>query len=555
MLLLEGIFVYLNSNVLSNLYKQRVKATLKQDTIFVKIVAKDYPHEKYGELFENSGIRFTLINPYGKVEFDSQNISREDYMDNHLDRKEVEEALNVGEGFDIRKSKTLGPTFAYYTTTFKNKYGESFIIRIARNYTKEKQEIVKFLALQILFFLILNFAIHFFYRNYIKRDFYKKINLMKSFLKSGENSTANYIKEEKWFFELWTVLKEWQKKNLENIKTLDHERQTLSLVIDSIDIFIGLLDSEGRFKVKNNVLEDIVDFKRQKYMVAIKYIEIIDIIKKGINQKISISEEVYIQSIKRYFLVTFKVIEFRDEFLITIKDITNRRNASEIQKNFISNVSHELKTPLTNIKGYLIALDGAPDEMRNKFMKVIKENVEKLENIVLDFLNISKIESSNLLNIERVSIDNIINRVDSILQVLIEKKNGKVDYNVRLKNQKNIVKMDVNRVVTILKNLIENGLIYNKNENPEIEVEITEIDDRYIFNVSDNGIGIPASEQYKVFDRFYRVDKSRNRNSGGTGLGLSIVKSLVEQCGGKITVKSSENRGTTFKFFILKDKN
>lgn len=518
-------------------------------------MAKDYPHEKYGELFENSGIRFTLINPYGKVEFDSQNISREDYMDNHLDRKEVEEALNVGEGFDIRKSKTLGPTFAYYTTTFKNKYGESFIIRIARNYTKEKQEIVKFLALQILFFLILNFAIHFFYRNYIKRDFYKKINLMKSFLKSGENSTANYIKEEKWFFELWTVLKEWQKKNLANIKTLDHERQTLSLVIDSIDIFIGLLDSEGRFKVKNNVLEDIVDFKRQKYMVAIKYIEIIDIIKKGINQKISISEEVYIQSIKRYFLVTFKVIEFRDEFLITIKDITNRRNASEIQKNFISNVSHELKTPLTNIKGYLIALDGAPDEMRNKFMKVIKENVEKLENIVLDFLNISKIESSNLLNIERVSIDNIINRVDSILQVLIEKKNGKVDYNVRLKNQKNIVKMDVNRVVTILKNLIENGLIYNKNENPEIEVEITEIDDRYIFNVSDNGIGIPASEQYKVFDRFYRVDKSRNRNSGGTGLGLSIVKSLVEQCGGKITVKSSENRGTTFKFFILKDKN
>ena len=203
-------------------------------------MAKDYPHEKYGELFENSGIRFTLINPYGKVEFDSQNISREDYMDNHLDRKEVEEALNVGEGFDIRKSKTLGPTFAYYTTTFKNKYGESFIIRIARNYTKEKQEIVKFLALQILFFLILNFAIHFFYRNYIKRDFYKKINLMKSFLKSGENSTANYIKEEKWFFELWTVLKEWQKKNLANIKTLDHERQTFSLVIDSIDIFIGL---------------------------------------------------------------------------------------------------------------------------------------------------------------------------------------------------------------------------------------------------------------------------------------------------------------------------
>lgn len=550
-LVLEGIFIYLNSSVLSNLYAQREKETLKQDTIFVRMLAEDYPHEKYKDIFADSKLRFTLIDTQGKVEFDSKNISREEHMDNHLERKEVEEALKNGEGFDIRKSKTMGQVFAYYTTIFTNNYGEEFVIRTSSNYSKEQNDIKKFLALQVVFFIILNFAIHFFYKNYIKRDIYKKIGLVKRFLESGENSNASYIKEEKWFFELWTVLKEWQKKNLDNIKNLEQERKTLSIVFESIDIFIGLLENDGRFKIKNGVLDDIVDFRLDRYMEAIKYIEIINIVKKGMSEKIQINEEVYIQSIKRYFLVTMKPIEFRDEFLITMKDITSRRQASEVQKTFISNVSHELKTPLTNIKGYLIALDDAPESMREKFLKIIKENVEKLENIVLDFLNISKIESSNLLNIEETDINRVIKRVKSELEGIIEKKHAEINFHAEfLKNKK--IKIDINRITTILKNLIENGIIYNVSDPPVIDIKIREEEDRYNFSVSDNGIGVPLDEKHKIFDRFYRIDKARTSNLGGTGLGLSIVKSLVEQCGGKISVKPGKNYGSIFEFYILK---
>ena len=550
-LILEGIFVCLNSSVLSDLYAQRAKERLKQDSIFVKLLAEDYPHDKYKEIFSDSDLRFTLIDMDGKVEFDSKNISREEYMDNHLHRKEVAQALKSGEGFDIRKSKTMGQVLAYYTTMFKNKFGERFIIRTSSNYSGEQSDIRKFLALQILFFIILNYAIHFFYKNYIKRDIYKKIGLVKRFLESGENSNASYIKEEKWFFELWTVLKEWQKKNLDNIKNLQQERMTLSIVFESIDIFIGLLESDGKFKIKNGVLDDIVDFKLDRYMEAVKYIEIINIIKRGMKENIDISEEIYIQSIKRYFLVTIKPIEFRDEYLITIKDITNRRQASEVQKTFISNVSHELKTPLTNIKGYLIALEDAPESMRDRFLTIIKENVEKLENIVLDFLNISKIESSNLLTIEEIDVDRVIKRVESELNGIVEKKHAKIEYDIDLLNGRKM-RIDLNRISTILKNLVENGIIYNSSPKPCIRVGISEQEDRYSFSVSDNGIGIPLDEQFKIFDRFYRVDKARTSNLGGTGLGLAIVKSLVEQCGGKISVKPGENEGSVFEFYVLK---
>lgn len=550
-LIIEGIFVSLNSRILSNLYQERAKQTLKQDIIFIKKLAEDYPHEKYGEIFAGSELRFTLIDLNGKVEYDSMN-NHEESMDNHLERKEVQEAIEQGEGFDIRESKTMGYVLAYCTVKFKNNFGEEYIIRTSSNYSKELRQIKEFLMVQIGFFLALNFAIHYFYKNYIKRDFYNKIRKMRKFLESGERENISYLKEEKWFFEFWNVLKEWQSRNLDNIERLEKERKTLSLVISSVDIFIGLLDKDGKFVIKNSVLSYLIDYTREKYMECIKYIEIIDIIKKGITEKKNIKEEVFVQGLKRYFIVTLKHLEFSSKMLITIKDITSTRKAVEVQKSFISNVSHELKTPLTNIKGYLIALEDAPEPMREKFINVIKGNVEKLENIVIDFLNISKIESSNILNITQVSIEKIKNNINTTMEMLLEKKGASIEYVIELNDENGYIKVDFDKIIMILKNLVENGIIYNKSEKPFVKIEIREKVDRYEFSVTDNGIGIPLDEQYKVFDRFYRVDKARTTNLGGTGLGLSIVKNLVEKYGGKITITSEEKKGTKFEFFVSK---
>lgn len=552
-LILEGIFIGINSKILSNLYQERAKQILKEDTILVKLVAEGNPRTKYQELFSNNALRFTLVDLTGKVVFDSKKTEEEEKrMDNHLQREEIQEAIEKKESFTIRYSETFDTVMAYYAVSIKNSVGEEYILRIASEYSKELLQIREFLLVQIVFFLILNYVIHFFYKNYIKRDFYTKIKRMRKFLESGEMEKINYSKDEYWLFEFWDILKEWQGKNLKNISKLEKERRILSEVLHSVDLFIGLLDSEGKFIVKNTSLKYVVDPYEEKYLEAIKYLELITPIKNGLVNKKEYREDIYIQSLKKYFLFTMKYLEFSNRFIITIKDITSTREAVEVQKTFINNVSHELKTPLTNIKGYLIALEDAPEVMRKKFLNTIKTNVERLENIVLDFLNISKIENSNLVNISQVAVEKIKKELLEILSGKINEKGAKVDFLFNLTDGRDYLKVDSEKIFMILKNLIENGIIYNKNSEPKVIVKVDEKGDRYNISVEDNGIGIPIYEQDKIFERFYRIDKVRTSNLGGTGLGLSIVKTLIEKCGGGLVIDSIEGKGTIFSFYILK---
>lgn len=552
-LILEGIFIGINSKILSNLYQERAKQILKEDTILVKLVAEGNPRTKYQELFSNNALRFTLVDLTGRVVFDSKKTEEEEKkMENHLQREEIQEAIEKKESFKIRYSKTFDTEMAYYAVYVKNSMGEEYILRTASDYSEELLQIKEFLFVQILFFLILNYAIHFFYKNYIKRDFYTKIKRMRKFLESGELEKINYSKDEYWLFEFWDILKDWQGKNLENISRLENERRILSEVLHSVDLFIGLLDSNGKFIVKNTSLKYIVDPYEEQYLEAIKFLELINPIKNGLITKKDYREDIYIQSLKKHFLFTMKYLEFSNRYIITIKDITNTKEAVEVQKTFINNVSHELKTPLTNIKGYLIALEDAPETMRKKFLNTIKANVERLENIVLDFLNISKIENSNLINISQVGVEKLKKELLDILAGKINEKKAQVEFMIELTDRRDYLKVDSEKLSMILKNLIENGIVYNKNPQPKVTIKIIEKGDRYNIEVEDNGIGIPIYEQDKIFERFYRVDKARTSNLGGTGLGLSIVKTLVEKCGGGLSIDSVEGKGTVFSFYISK---
>ena len=304
--------------------------------------------------------------------------------------------------------------------------------------------------------------------------------------------------------------------------------------------------------MKNTSLKYIVDPYEEQYLEAIKFLELINPIKNGLITKKDYREDIYIQSLKKHFLFTMKYLEFSNRYIITIKDITNTKEAVEVQKTFINNVSHELKTPLTNIKGYLIALEDAPETMRKKFLNTIKTNVERLENIVLDFLNISKIENSNLINISQVGVEKLKKELLDILAGKINEKKAQVEFMIELTDRRDYLKVDSEKLSMILKNLIENGIVYNKNPQPKVTIKIIEKGDRYNIEVEDNGIGIPIYEQDKIFERFYRVDKARTSNLGGTGLGLSIVKTLVEKCGGGLSIDSIEGKGTVFSFYISK---
>lgn len=539
--------------MLSDIYKETEKNILKEDTLLVKLVAHGKPFEEYDELFKDTNIRFTIIDYQGKVYFDSKQPNQE-VMDNHSGRQEVFSAIYGNSGFAIRKSKTLGSYYAYYATKYKLSPEDKYIIRISEDYTEKMEQIKTVACILTLFFIFLNFVSYFFYKNYLKRDLENKIKIMKGFLESGElERKIFYGREEKWLYEFWEILEEWQKNNLDNIAKLDFEKKILDLIISSVDAFIGLIDNNGNFVLKNNSLNHLLIVDSQKYTESFKYIEIITLIKNSITLKKDIRKEVYVNGIKEYFLISVKYIKKNDQFLVTIKDITSTRRTVEIQKNFISNVSHELKTPLTNIKGYLIALEDAPKEIRLRFLNIINNNVEKLENIVLDFLNISKIESSKILQVVPVEPKLIEDQIRESLFGIIKRKKAELNFNWNLLEiNQGMINTDKEKLIMILKNLIENGIIYNTSEIPSIEVDITEEKSKYLFSVKDNGIGIPQDKLKKVFERFYRVDKARTSNMGGTGLGLAIVKEIIEQFGGEIVIESSEHEGSNFRFYFLK---
>ena len=539
-------------NKVSEVYGNTAKRALREDALMVKELTDGYTKDNFQDMFGKVKKRFTLIDENGNILYDSERYTKEEEMANHRNREEIKKAFETGEGFSIRKSKTLRQNMAYYGLLNENIEGEKTVIRTSIGYDEEIKDLRTLLGTQILFFIILNLAIYICYKNYLKRDLFKKIENMREALESGDEIKTIYAKGDVWLVKFWKVVREWQKENLRNIEKLKEEKTRLKRVIEAVDISIILIDEEFKIIMKNNALGYLYESGKIDYFYKkIKYIEVLNIIKKGAKTKETLKEEIFISTLKKYLLVTVKYLEFKKEFLITIKDITRSRELGEVQKNFIANVSHELKTPLTNIKGYLIALEDAPSEFQKNFLEIIKSNVEKLENITMDFLNISKIESSKIINLAPVSFERVKDEVEKILSEKIKKSRAIIKYNFELKDENDYMNIDFEKVVTILKNLIENGITYN-DKIPEIIVTLKEKEDRYKISVKDNGIGFPEQEKENIFERFYRVDKARTSNVAGTGLGLSIVKETVNICGGNIEVTSKEGEGSEFIFTLLK---
>lgn len=550
--MIEIVFVITNISFLSNLYKDGVKTSLKENVFIISNLIKEYDKKDYQQIFENSDMRFNIIGLNGKVIYDSRKYNEEEKLENHGDRREILEVRNVGTGFDIRKSSISDEVMAYYAVERTNKEREKVIVRVSKNYGDTLKMLKIILIGELLFFTFLDFIIHAFYKKYLKRDLYRKIEVIEDFLKEKDNGENLYFEKDPWILNLWDIVQKWQKQNLENIVNLNREKRILHQIITSIDSSICLFDENLQLIIKNSRFNYLYEKDKLNYLNLIKDIEVINVMKKSIKEKKNQKSEIYILRLKRYFSVNVKFLDQDQRYLLSIKDITQTKGMIEVQKTFISNVSHELKTPLTNIKGYVIALEDAPEPLKIQFIKTIKNNIDKLENIIIDFLNISKIESSNIVNIEKVSVERLKTELHAILNERIKTSEANIIYNLNLLNKEEEIKVDFEKLLTILKNLVENAIAYRGVLKPEIEISIIETKSMYKIGVKDNGVGIAPDDVEKIFERFYRVDKARTSNKAGTGLGLSIVKELIERCGGKIDVISKEGKGTIFIFTILK---
>ena len=352
----------------------------------------------------------------------------------------------------------------------------------------------------------------------------------------------------------WIIIQEWQNKNLENIKRLKREKILLGSLINSLDEGIILFDRELNVIRKNFSMKFLFEDGKKKYIEVIKNIEIIDILEEVQKNKIDIDEEIYLQSLDVYIFVSVKYLLDNKQYILTVKNISKEKKMINFQKKFISDVGHELKTPLTNIKGYLIAIETANEENRELFFRIVKKNVQKLENIVIDFLTISGLEVKNKIKISTIKLEDMKMELNSHLEGIIKSKRGQIIYKIDLDENSLEINCDYEKLFLIVKNLVENGFIYNISNDPKVEIDIKEKEMTYLFRIKDNGIGIKSNEFENIFDRFYRIDISRSSDIPGTGLGLAIVKETLGKLKGNIRVDSTLGEGTLFEFEIRKYK-
>lgn len=233
--------------------------------------------------------------------------------------------------------------------------------------------------------------------------------------------------------------------------------------------------------------------------------------------------------------------------LVVLNDITEIRNLENLRQEFVANVSHELRTPLTSIKGFVETLlsgalgDAAQSE---KFLKIIQEDADRLGRLIDDLLDLSLMESRNAaLKFENLSPKEEITKVLAAMEPAFARKKIRVDTHF----EKNLpdVKADRDRLKQVLVNLLDNAVKFN-HESGNILIEVKNRSSRVEISIQDTGTGIPARDLPRIFERFYRVDKARSKDSGGTGLGLSIVKHILEAHGGTIDCKSTPGKGSLF---------
>lgn len=235
--------------------------------------------------------------------------------------------------------------------------------------------------------------------------------------------------------------------------------------------------------------------------------------------------------------------------VVVLHDITELIRLEHIRKDFVANVSHELRTPITSIKGFSeTLLDGAykDEAMSLSFLEIIHEESNRLQELINDLLELSKIEQHGFkVNLSPTNLKEVLNRVYDIVSQRVEEKDMRFEMDV----DNIVVEGDANRLIQIFTNLVYNACMYSP-AGTKVTVKTYEVDGFGVVDVIDEGIGIQKEEIPRIFERFYRVDRARSRNSGGTGLGLAIVKHLTDAHHGKVIVESEVGKGTTMRIMI-----
>lgn len=508
-----------------NFVKIEIGQLAKEATLASSGVEND--GESYLESINDPDYRITWLDSAGNVLYDTQVNSAT--MENHSSREEFKKAMNEGEGSSIRYSSTMLQQNIYYAV----KLSDNTVLRVAETYDSVLSLTLRLLT-PILWIYILAIAISGFLANYLAKRISKPINEI----------DLDHPLSKPSYEEIQPLLKRVDSQNKQIKKQMDdlhQKKKEFNSVTDNISEGLILLNKENDVVSINNAARQI--FQTEDKNVILSTEEIKDLIEKSKQGK---EAETILRKDEAIIHVIANPIYSHSVFTgisILAFDVTNTYEAERTRKEFTANVSHELKTPLQTIMGsaellqnHLVKQDDIPS-----FYEKIHQESSRMLTLIDDIIRLSQLDESSQVEENTLRINDSAKEAINSLKESAKKKNIQIQTNLN----EAFIKANSRLIYEIIYNLIDNAIRYSNNDS-SIEVSTyTDIHHAYL-KVKDNGIGIPLEDQSRIFERFYRVDKSHSRATGGTGLGLSIVKHAVKLSHGTIALESELNKGSTF---------
>ncbi|MEW6067324.1 MAG: two-component system histidine kinase PnpS [Nitrospirota bacterium] len=552
---------------LSSIIKDNYILTLRENLIIqARLIADQIPSstsnlDDFCKIFKGkTGARVTIIDNAGRVLGDSDEPSHK--MENHADRPEIKDAAINGDGSSIRFSKTIKTDLFYLAIPTTKELNGGFVrlsmplYGVEKAINKIRLRIIA-VSLAALIMLIVVALIH-------TRRITKSIEEITAFSKEvaeGNFRRRLFIEEKGELGELGKNIGDMAQELNIRLTQSEEEKDKMEAILKNMSGGLILADIKGRILLSNSAIKNVFgieqDIEGKTMMEAFRKAELTNIINKVIENKEPMSQEVNVTYPKEIYLIVnaapFLVKGKISGAILTFHDITRLKKLEDVRKDFVANVSHEIRTPITAIKGFAeTLLEGAIDDKENalKFLETIKNHSDRLNSLVADLLTLSGIELGDI-KIEK-TIVNLNDLIDTVFATLKEKAHKKgLSLKKDISPEIQEIQADRDRLIQILLNLVDNGIKFTGKGGVTIKAQKVSSQQSVFVEISveDTGVGIPKKHLSRLGERFYRVDRARSRELGGTGLGLAIVKHLVKAHGWEMSIESEHGEGTKVRLF------
>ncbi len=524
------VTLFMVVGLLYGYFTQVQKEQLQTETALaaqgVSLEGQDYFNE-----LKMSNVRITWVDNQGKVLYDNESDAQT--MDNHANREEIKEALKDGYGESVRYSKTLTTQSLYSAQRLDN----GTVIRLS--VTRHSILVLLFRMFQPLALIL---VLAFFLSLWLSRS------IAKSVVGPLNRLDLDHPLENDAYEEISPLLRRiarHQKEVTEREVVIEQRQSEFDTIISKIKEGMILLDNNCRIISINQAAQDILQTDQtclgKDMLQIIRNLSLNNWLEKGLQGR---KQEGILQIDDSHYKVIVRPIQSEDKvtgLALLFFDVTEQLQAEQLRREFTANVSHELKTPLHLISGYseMLASDVVAQKDVPQFAEKIHSESQRMIQLVEDIIKLSHLDESEELAMEPINLYQIS---EEVLESLSAKANER-HINLHLLGKPAYITGNHALIHSLIYNLCDNAIIYNRDKG-DVTVGITSNEDKIVLTVQDTGVGIAKDEQERIFERFYRVDKSRSKKLGGTGLGLSIVKHAVNQHHADIKVESQLGLGT-----------